>query len=609
MDGLVVYPAAGMIVMAIEAARQLAKPMSRISGYKATNLQFLQALKIPPSPDGIETQLHLHPLKETNRTSDVYNFELHRYSNETWAVVCSGTIAAEYATEGADDDGNEESSIESLRYSGLFQNGSKRCNQPITTSQFYLNLANYGCEFGPMHRVLEHIQYDDAGRAKASICLDDWVTKVSSDMPQAHVIHPTALDGILQLSLAALSHGSWKVLPTMVPTNVESIWVSHSLLDRSIGAKLHAYAETMFQGYREADFRVVAVDDDGNAKISVENWREMAVTSLDAFQSEGSSHRQLFYNLTWMPDVELLTPVQIADHCQAAVSNSSRPLETFVDRLELVTLKYMSDCLTVVHNEELNGLSQPMLKYVEWIKHSFHSQRLEVQMAKDQAGWQCLTDPDRCKEFLDDFSTASAEGALTREVGDHMLDLIQGKKDPLDLLFSKGLVQAWYHSTAFAVSYQKIASYIKLLAHKNPSIRILEVGAGTGAATALILQEIAFQSNDFGQRGDNLFERYDYTDISPSFFEQAKERYTKLGDSIRFMKLDIEEDPCQQGFEAHGYDVIVCGLVSNTSSFWCCIRDSVTSDILAGSPCYDQSHINTSKCSKSSESVNVQSKP
>ena len=72
-------------------------------------------------------------------------------------------------------------------------------------------------------------------------------------------------------------------------------------------------------------------------------------------------------------------------------------------------------------------------------------------------------------------------------------------------------------------------------------LRILEIGAGTGGTTRYLLPEI-----------DVDFE-YTFTDISPLFLTQAKDRF-KNDPRLRVALLDIERSPAQQGFEAGAYD-------------------------------------------------------
>lgn len=94
------------------------------------------------------------------------------------------------------------------------------------------------------------------------------------------------------------------------------------------------------------------------------------------------------------------------------------------------------------------------------------------------------------------------------------------------------------------------------IVHKNPDARILEVGAGAGAATDELLKTLAPENMP------HRFGVFDYTDRDSSFIDAAKEKYRHHGAKMRFTKLDIEASPEDQGFEAGTYDVVVAAAVS-----------------------------------------------
>ncbi|KAF2843914.1 KR-domain-containing protein [Plenodomus tracheiphilus IPT5] len=62
------------------------------------------------------------------------------------------------------------------------------------------------------------------------------------------------------------------------------------------------------------------------------------------------------------------------------------------------------------------------------------------------------------------------------------------------------------------------------------------------------------------------FAEYAYTDISPGFFEKAKARFANVASHMLFQKLDLESDPCSQGFAEASYDVIVAGNVLHATT-------------------------------------------
>lgn len=48
----------------------------------------------------------------------------------------------------------------------------------------------------------------------------------------------------------------------------------------------------------------------------------------------------------------------------------------------------------------------------------------------------------------------------------------------------------------FSVSYRKVGAYLSIMAHKNPQLRVLEIGAGTGSSTAQILPYLMHHEGD-----------------------------------------------------------------------------------------------------------------
>ena len=85
---------------------------------------------------------------------------------------------------------------------------------------------------------------------------------------------------------------------------------------------------------------------------------------------------------------------------------------------------------------------------------------------------------------------------------------------------------------------------------------MIEVGAGTGSATASVLPELP----------EGRFQ-YTYTDISAGFFAEAEARFGDGGGSIEYRPLDIERDPIAQGFDPHGYDLLIASNVLHATRF------------------------------------------
>ena len=111
----------------------------------------------------------------------------------------------------------------------------------------------------------------------------------------------------------------------------------------------------------------------------------------------------------------------------------------------------------------------------------------------------------------------------------------------------------------YSHGFRYLEKYVELLAHANPQMKILEVGAGTGCATAALLR-ILGQSYEHKSMSPK-YAHWEYTDISRSFFDEAAKQFASEGSRIAFRTLDIEEDPADQGFEYATYDLLLACMV------------------------------------------------
>ena len=98
-----------------------------------------------------------------------------------------------------------------------------------------------------------------------------------------------------------------------------------------------------------------------------------------------------------------------------------------------------------------------------------------------------MHDKTHRERILQRLEKSGPEGRLYVTVGRNLIHILRGQVDALDLLVKEQLLYGFYSSSSFFDNYQKISAYVDLLAHKNPNQSILEIGAGTGGATAPVL--------------------------------------------------------------------------------------------------------------------------
>ena len=168
--------------------------------------------------------------------------------------------------------------------------------------------------------------------------------------------------------------------------------------------------------------------------------------------------------------------------------------------------------------------------------------------------------PDNPQEFdkqmVELYSHGLTETGLFRRSGAALADVLRGQEDPLTLLFSSGEPTAadlYLKAPVARAANSMLAEAIRTLVSRLPDdrrLRVIEVGAGTGSATASVLPELP----------EGRFD-YTYTDISAGFFSEAEARFGDGDGCIEYLTLDIEKDPIEQGFDSHSYDIVLASNV------------------------------------------------
>ncbi|KAI8625545.1 hypothetical protein F5Y19DRAFT_263324 [Xylariaceae sp. FL1651] len=99
---------------------------------------------------------------------------------------------------------------------------------------------------------------------------------------------------------------------------------------------------------------------------------------------------------------------------------------------------------------------------------------------------------------------------------------------------------------------------LDVLSQEDPTLRILEVSAGTGRITNHIMSTL--KSFEAGTRGMR-FSEYVFTDSSPSFFEDAQTKFQASTIHLNFKALDLDNRPIEQGFGGMSYNFLIGGYV------------------------------------------------
>lgn len=172
-------------------------------------------------------------------------------------------------------------------------------------------------------------------------------------------------------------------------------------------------------------------------------------------------------------------------------------------------------------------------------------------------------------KLWDEFYQIENKFGYSRELVDYLKqssdllpELIQGKEDPLNILFPKGEMDpalAAYHDNQINKMLNDIAkAEIGFLCreknqNKKRTFRILEVGAGVGGTSLDVIPSL-----------DGMEVEYYFTDLSTFFLNRAQDNFGKY-DWVKYGIFDINKEFAIQGYDEFSFDLILCANVLHNS--------------------------------------------
>jgi SAM-dependent methyltransferase len=580
-----------MLVMAIEAAKQLADVGRPITGFNIKDATFQSTLNVPVRPEGIETQLYMRPTKASDeKDAGWFDFRLCTYNDNAWSENCKGSIQVVYEHIETEIDGGKELREWRRYHQRGYANALKSCATPIDSAFMYNHLEKCGYQYGPAFKPLTALTHNGTDEATAEVRTFQWSSHEESSFAQPHTIHPTTFDGILQMIIVVFSKGGHELMPTIVPTHIEKLWLSSTGLSHPATDFVKVFAKTKLTGIRETTSSIVTLDEDAREVLmTIEGAKTAVVSSHETSNQLQVVENKLCYNVEWKPDVDLLTKEQTQMYCEQAFQAAEKPIQFYEDVDFLLTV-FITRAIGPMLGRDPEGLEPHVRKYLDWMVHQKELLNGNLSPFSPSDWKHRMNDTVYINELCDRIEGTCAQGKFYVTVGRNLLAILSGELDPLNLLFQGDLVKDHYFEVVCTKSrifmrfvpsldmatltnilacpkkcssvpcLKPFARYLDALTHKNPSLKILEVGAGTGGMTVQIMKILAVHGEN--ELDIPRYAQYDYTDISRSFFGPAHDKFVDHGKRLNFKALNIEKDPEIQGFECGTYDMVVAASVS-----------------------------------------------
>lgn len=598
VTGNIVVAGVTYLAMAIEAIRQLSVDKGEMPlGFNLRDISISRALQVSEDED-TETMFSMKRLAETRQSDSsiwwewkVTSFSPH---DETWLEHSRGQIAVE--TENSPHiatgiiDAGREAAARQAHYNEMLSTVVKTCthNHTKDLSAKYAELERIGLEFGPLFRNIASVSSSDPsdvnskrGQALATIKIPDIAQSMPAHTLAENVVHPPLFDTILHSFIFALQAsasfggGGKRLTEPMVPVAIREVWVSADIEARP-DAELIVHSAAGLVGHKKVEADITAWSprtEAGAAKpisLVLRGLEAVPLQENTAAANAASEAREICYNIDWKPDIDILEATGEVEPCLREVL---KPLETpDLDKNSAKQLKDVQLACTILIYEAVKELEQRPLaneavlsehfqKYLGWL-------RLQVELFEQDklfqqdASWKAImSDPDARKSFLSEYEASGHAEALTVcRIGRDIVPILRGEVDALHLLFGMDDLLERFYRTAIGTEkiHRLMRAYAEALSHKRGAdLKVLEIGAGTGGTTTSILEAIC--PNGTRIQGDSRLLKYTYTDISPGFFEQAANKFSKwkAGGVIEFKVLDIEKDIEEQGFDDASYDLII----------------------------------------------------
>ncbi|KAI0427216.1 hypothetical protein F5Y09DRAFT_316941 [Xylaria sp. FL1042] len=554
----VVFPAAGYIAMAIEAALRTHEESLELhlkpKGYIIRDLSIKTALRLLEDDHGVETifSMELADVAPTG-LSPWASFSISSVERShvdsvdgRWTEHCTGMIKIEFGTL--------HDNIEKIDTASMNAHA-------IDAGSWYKAFTKIGLGYGPTFQTLTDIRADRGAKlASARVALNTAAGIVQGGESR-YALHPAALDGTFQLGLIACYGGKVEAATNaFVPVHFSQISIHDSIHHEECDtATVVALGE--LRGLRGAYInQLQMLGPGGDVVLNIEKLRcisyvgEMQVSN----ETSGSAFKAPFARIVWKPDFHTLN----YRSSRALFSPPKENIECLhdIEKLNRLACAILADIQATFVKSTIKAASIPSASgdvgyFFAWINRCVEETKIPEMTNARQL------DPQERREKIRQLYCeieGLVEARIAKHLYENMADILSERRTGVEVMIHGddgiNLLSALYQHGLFMTSaYRQLSRVIDGLSHKNPRLRILEVGAGTGGTTRVALKVLT------GPNNIKRYREYAFTDISPGFLAAAQSSMSEYRD-ISYSVLDIETDPAAQGYQPV-YDIVLASQV------------------------------------------------
>ena len=519
-QGQVLFPAAGYIALAFEAAIRLTnEPLQMV---ELNSLSIYKAITLDEDSVGTEVTFII---RITDRTVE--------------------QITAEYSCYSGNVDGSSQDA-ESTNFSGSVVLHLGKPSADVLPKRVESQLPMDFVDTDRLYSVIQEISglnYSGDFRVDSvKRRLNASTVTVKRIKTSPWLVHPATLDAAFHSIFAAFSWpGDGRLWTTYLPTSIETVRIN--MANRDLEEGLVADCNVI-----AGDASIICGDIDVFCEASGQAEIQVRALTCSSFAIPGpEDDRKLFSRNVWIRDVSSgLEP--------ESKIPASQPLAELSELCERSAYFYCRRLREQIFHNEMQAMEWNHKHLMTWI--------LTHLLPKIEAGEHDFVKREWASDTLDmvkawkEAYPGQIDLELINAVGQNLSDIVRGKVPGIQILMENNMLGRLYtEGLGFQEANNDLALAAAQLTHRYPRMKVLEIGAGTGGATRHVLKATA-----------NHFSSYTYTDISAGFFEEARTIFDEYANKMTFQMLNIEKDPKMQGFTEQ-YDLIIASNVLHATQF------------------------------------------
>lgn len=548
----VFYPAAGTIMMALAAVREMTDKRQPLRAYNIKECTFKSPIVVRPE-GSTEVMIHLRPLRESYEKSAL-RFEVRMYTNDAqWKDCFQATCHVVYEDISTEVDAGHQARSDAADFVRKYEHARATSSTHIEKENFYRWLSLQGLKYGPAFSIAKNVYWDGGQIAVGCVCID------SPETMSGEIAHPAILDAALQVVFTGPSEGMTRSLPTFIPHRMTDMWISADNWTHHSSNDIQILADSRLEDL-EAGVRgsLIVLSDNGSPLCRIDSFELLPVMQNDP---KDQADIKKIYEIEWQPQLSLLSSDQLRNWCgvDEDAAQENKPVG-FSMRLERVLQSVLHANAERLQQASSSTTPPYLASYVASMQR--HLQEVPLSEAKSY-------DASSVKMELAVLGAENPFSKIFIESIENFVPFIQGDTKFLESL--EVTANEYEEQLVSDLFDRGLGSYLELAAHETPNQKVLELGPGADALTAKVLS--MFKKLE-SRSGGIAFSEYIHAGATRGRFDDSRSAFAEYQNRMAFVDLDSEQGTSGQKLTSGAYDLVIArGVLHSTRNSTSTLQD------------------------------------